>query len=178
MNEVRSNVCLEVHTQPKDAMKGLHSFLHKEKTIVYFETIAVLIRVFKCLQWIRPDLRGRLGLYFSTLDEQYKRTTMKKFVDGDILILLATEAAGMGVDIQDVVQVIQYGFPRDMTSLVQRFGRAARRNDINGRAILYAPPVSQKAAASNAQVRQYLMDHHSKKCLWRFIDDLFGNETR
>ncbi|KAG9065519.1 ATP-dependent DNA helicase Q1 [Linnemannia hyalina] len=69
VNEVRMNVRLEVHTQPKDAMKGLHSLLHKEKTIVYFETIAVLIRVFKCLQRIRPDLRGRLGLYFSTLDE-------------------------------------------------------------------------------------------------------------
>ncbi|KAF9370181.1 hypothetical protein CPB97_002954 [Podila verticillata] len=89
-------------------MKGLHRLLHKEKTIIYFEMITVLIRVFKCLQWIRPNLRGRLGLYFSTLDEQYKRTTMKKFVDGDILILLATKAAGMGVDIPDVVQVIQY----------------------------------------------------------------------
>jgi superfamily II DNA helicase RecQ len=110
VDEVRTNVRLEVHTQPKDAMKGLRIFLHKEKkTIIYFETIAVLIRVFKCLNWIRPDLRGRLGLYFSTLDEQYKRTTMKKFVDGDILFLLATEAAGMGVDIHDVVQVIQYG---------------------------------------------------------------------
>lgn len=61
-------------------------------------------------------------------------------------------------------------------SLVQRFGRAARRKDITGHAILYTPPVSQKAV-SNAQVRQYLMDHHSKKCLWRFIDNLFGNET-
>jgi hypothetical protein len=64
-----------------------------------------------------------------------------------------------------------------MTSLVQRFGRAARRKDIDGRAILYAPPVSHKAV-SNIQVRQYLLDHHSKKCLWRFVDDLFGNEIR
>ena len=64
-----------------------------------------------------------------------------------------------------------------MTSLVQRFGRAARSKDINGRAILYTPPVSHKTVP-NAQVRQYLIDHHSKKCLWRFIDDLFGNETR
>jgi hypothetical protein len=64
-----------------------------------------------------------------------------------------------------------------MTSLVQRFGRAARSKDIEGRAILYAPPVSHKSL-SNAQVRQFLLDHHSKKCLWRFIDNLFGNEPR
>lgn len=62
-------------------------------------------------------------------------------------------------------------------SLVQWFGCAVRCKDIDGCVILYALPVSHKAV-SNAQVCQYLMDHHSKKCLWRFIDDLFGNETR
>jgi hypothetical protein len=67
-----------------------------------------------------------------------------------------------------------------MTSLLQRFGRAGRRNDIEGRAILYAPPVSLKAASNctDAQVRQFLMGHHAKKCLWRFIDDVFGNKAR
>ncbi|KAG0364486.1 ATP-dependent DNA helicase Q1, partial [Mortierella sp. AD032] len=74
VNEFRTNMRLEVHTQPKDAMNGLHSFLHRDKTIVYFDAIAVLIRVFKYLQRIRPDLRGRLGLYYSILDEKYKRT--------------------------------------------------------------------------------------------------------
>jgi len=34
---------------------------------------------------------------------------MTQFVEGDIHILLATEAAGVGCDIPDVIQVIQYG---------------------------------------------------------------------
>ncbi|KAG0262002.1 hypothetical protein BGZ95_004102 [Linnemannia exigua] len=62
MNGPRTNVRLEMHTQPKDAMNCLYSLLHKEKTIVYFETIADLIRVFKCLQWIKPELQERLSL--------------------------------------------------------------------------------------------------------------------
>lgn len=109
VNELRTNVRLEVYTQPKDAVRGLHGLLRNGKTIVYFDSIAGLIGVFFHLQLTRRDLRGRLGLYFSTLDEHFKTTTMSKFVKGDILVLLATEAAGMGVDIPDVVQVIQYG---------------------------------------------------------------------
>ncbi|KAF9157571.1 ATP-dependent DNA helicase sgs1 [Mortierella sp. AD010] len=75
---------------------------------------------------------------------------MFKFVKGDIDVLLATEAAGMGCDIPDVVQVIQYG---DMPSLVQRFGRAARDPKIQGFGILYAPPIT-KMSPTDENVRE------------------------
>ncbi|KAF9118529.1 ATP-dependent DNA helicase sgs1, partial [Linnemannia schmuckeri] len=143
VQEIPTNVRLEVHIQPKDAKKGLNRLLGKDKTIIYFEKISILIDVFKYLSRMRPDLRGRLGVYFSTLTSQYKEAVMTKFVEGDIHILLATEAAGMGCDIPDVVQVIQYGFPRDIPSLVQRFGRAARDPKIQGFGILYAPPITK-----------------------------------
>ncbi|KAF9081570.1 ATP-dependent DNA helicase sgs1, partial [Mortierella sp. GBA35] len=109
VQEIPTNVRLEVHTQPKDAKKGLTRLLGKDKTIIYFEKISILIDIFKYLTRTRPDLRSGLGVYFSTLTSQYKEAAMTKFVEGDIHILLATEAAGMGCDIPDVVQVIQYG---------------------------------------------------------------------
>jgi len=109
VQEVSTNVRLEVHTQPKDAKRGLSRLLGKDKTIVYFEKISLLIDVFKYLSRTRPDLRDKLGVYFSTLTSQHKEATMFKFVEGDTHVLLATEAAGMGCDIPDVVQVIQYG---------------------------------------------------------------------
>jgi len=64
-----------------------------------------------------------------------------------------------------------------MTSLVQRFGRAARREDINGRAILYCPPVTNKTL-KDPKVREFLLHNVDKKCLWEFIDKTFGNEPR
>ncbi|KAG9072306.1 hypothetical protein KI688_000075 [Linnemannia hyalina] len=95
VQEIPTNVRLEVHTQPKDAMEGLNPLLGKDKTIIYFEKISILIDVSKYLSRMRPDL-GRIGVYFSTLRSQYKESVMTKFAKGDIHILLATEAAGMG----------------------------------------------------------------------------------
>lgn len=109
VREIATNVRLEVHIQPKDAKKYLGRFLGEDKTIIYFERIAILIDVYKFLFAFRPDLQNKLDVYFSTLDPKYKDEAMAKFVRGETQVLLATEAAGMGCDIPDVIQVIQYG---------------------------------------------------------------------
>lgn len=46
--------------------------------------------------------------------------------DGNIRVLVATSAAGMGVNFKGVYHVINYGPPKDMDSFVQEFGRAGR----------------------------------------------------
>lgn len=109
VQDVPDNVRLEIHTQSKDAKLGLSRLLGTDKTIVYFEKISLLIEVYWDVLQCRPDLRGKVGVYFSTLDSKFKSDTMAAFVKNDLQVLLATEAAGMGCDISDVVQVIQYG---------------------------------------------------------------------
>ncbi|KFH67844.1 hypothetical protein MVEG_06575 [Podila verticillata NRRL 6337] len=161
VQEIPTNVRLEVHTQPVNAKHGLNRLLGKDKTIVYFEKISLLMDVFGYLSTTRPDLQGKLGVYFSTCTSRKKEETMIKFVEGDIHVLLATEAAGMGCDIPDVIQVIQYGFPRDMPSLVQRFGRAARDPKIQGLGILYAPPRT-KTSPTDKNVREYLINQRRR----------------
>ena len=51
--------------------------------------------------------------------------------------MVATETLGTGVDLSDVKQIIQYGFPLDrlLCVLIQRFGRAARMAGMKGEAI-------------------------------------------
>jgi superfamily II DNA helicase RecQ len=109
VQEIPTNIRLEVHTQPKDAKKGLSRLLGKDKTIIYFESISILGEVNRYLQHTRPDLKNRIGVYYSTLTSKFKESVMTQFTKSKIHILLATEAAGMGCDIPDVVQVIQYG---------------------------------------------------------------------
>ena len=46
--------------------------------------------------------------------------------DGAIRILIATSAAGMGVNLKGVNNVINFGPPKDMDTFVQQFGRAGR----------------------------------------------------
>ncbi|KAG0010923.1 ATP-dependent DNA helicase sgs1 [Podila clonocystis] len=100
---------------------------------------------------------------------------MAAFVKGDLQVLLATEAAGMGCDISDVVQVIQYGHPRDLPSFVQRIGRAARDRKIHGFGVLYVPPITQHAA--DPLVREFI-EKRDGTCLWAFIDKLFDFKDR
>ncbi|KAG0269232.1 hypothetical protein BGZ95_002151 [Linnemannia exigua] len=104
---IPTNVRLEVHTQPKNAEKGLTRLLGENKTIVYFEYIDHLLDAFQYLKRERPELQGWLGVYFSTLRPQQRAATINKFMEGGIRVLLATDIVGMGYDIPDVIQVIQ-----------------------------------------------------------------------
>ncbi|KIM73718.1 hypothetical protein PILCRDRAFT_15010 [Piloderma croceum F 1598] len=65
-----------------------------------------------------------------------KRRVMRRFRQGKVKILIATEAAGMGADILDIEQVIQFGVPSSLSVWIQRAGRAGCSPDINARAIL------------------------------------------
>ncbi|KAG0221571.1 ATP-dependent DNA helicase sgs1, partial [Actinomortierella wolfii] len=145
VQDLRTNLYLEVQIfSGQHHVRTLASILDKKKTLVYFDTIALLRSVQDELVKLRPDLR--IDAYFSTRDDKSKDDAMEKFVKGDIDTLLATDAAGMGCDIPDIAHVIQYGLPHDMTSLVQRFGRAARNPEkvSKGIATLLAPPVTTK----------------------------------
>lgn len=207
VEEMPTNVRIELHTQPKDAIIGLSRFLNGHKTIIYFDQIATLLAVSEFLNKSRKDLLGRVGCYYAILSPQLKEDTMVRFVKGNICVLLATEAAGMGCDIPDIVQVIQYGyvytitkerknengsvtqtdiliiiyilcrFPKDISSLIQRFGRAARDRTIKGYGVLYAPPVT-KLTKLDPNIRELFEHNTLKKCLWALIDTLFDNKIR
>lgn len=46
--------------------------------------------------------------------------------DGHIRVLIATSAAGMGVNYKNVNNIIHYGPPKDLDGFVQQLGRAGR----------------------------------------------------
>ncbi|KAF8900799.1 P-loop containing nucleoside triphosphate hydrolase protein [Mucidula mucida] len=78
---------------------------------------------------------------------------------GDVNGECATEAVGMGIDLPDVYQIIQYGVPKRLSTLWQRFGRAVRDYQLHGTAILLAEPChfddeKEKAAAKQAEAEE------------------------
>lgn len=110
VTDIRTNIRLEVQTFPgRFHLKCLGSRLDQQKTIVYFETITLVIAAFEHLNATRPDLQGKIEVYYSTLDVRYKANAMRRFMNNEAHVLLATEAAGMGCDVPDVVRVIQFG---------------------------------------------------------------------
>ncbi|KAE8218086.1 hypothetical protein CF319_g7966 [Tilletia indica] len=84
-----------------------------------------------------PRFQSAITSITALSSDQHKRTVLKvKFPCGKVRILVATEAVGMGVDLPSVDMVIQWRLPKDFKSLVQHFGRGARRAGQTTRAIL------------------------------------------
>ncbi|MGJ9381480.1 RNA helicase [Salipaludibacillus neizhouensis] len=60
------------------------------------------------------------------LSQSQRDMVMKKFRDGAIEFLIATDVAARGIDVQNVTHVINYDIPQDPESYVHRIGRTGR----------------------------------------------------
>ncbi|KAJ6470300.1 P-loop containing nucleoside triphosphate hydrolase protein [Mycena vulgaris] len=80
--------------------------------------------------------RGLVRPYNASMSRDYRNHVMKLFKAGIIRILVCTDAAGMGCDLADVDIVIQWKAPANMSSWVQRAGRAARGKGRKGLAVM------------------------------------------
>ena len=55
-----------------------------------------------------------------------RRTTLAKFREGEISLLVATDLAGRGLDIERIERVINVHLPKDLNNYLHRAGRTAR----------------------------------------------------
>jgi len=69
--------------------------------------------------------------------QKTRQSLLKKFHDGEIPILVATDVAARGLHIPDVTHVINYDLPQDAADYVHRIGRTARLG-AKGEAISFA----------------------------------------
>ena len=60
------------------------------------------------------------------LSQQQRSAVLKRFRDGDLDILVATDVAARGLDISGVSHVYNYDIPQDPESYVHRIGRTGR----------------------------------------------------
>lgn len=60
------------------------------------------------------------------LSQSKREQVMKKFRDGEIQLLIATDVAARGLDVEGVTHVFNYDIPQDAESYVHRIGRTGR----------------------------------------------------
>lgn len=87
-----------------------------------------------------------------------KKETFEKFRKGQILVMMATKAFGMGVDVDDIENVYHYAATGNLSDYVQEIGRVARKQGMTGTAITdyYYNDISfMERLFGMSQIKQY-----------------------
>ncbi|OBG40826.1 MULTISPECIES: DEAD/DEAH box helicase [Mycolicibacter] len=89
----------------------------------------IFTRTKRTAQKVADDLgeRGfKVGAVHGDLGQVAREKALKQFRGGDIDVLVATDVAARGIDIDDVTHVINYQCPDDEKTYVHRIGRTGR----------------------------------------------------
>ncbi|EEB98849.1 hypothetical protein MPER_01577, partial [Moniliophthora perniciosa FA553] len=105
------------------------------KTIVFMNSLKTTQHAIRDLCKNHPELAGVIDYLYALRSKRDKKKVMKRFLSGDIKILMATEAAGMGADIPDIQLAVQFGVPSSLSVFKQRIGRAGRDPTLKSRAV-------------------------------------------
>ncbi len=143
----RDNISIEIHEVKAnhnrteyeldkfDAMVKLirNSLMRGRKTLIYFPTVALIERF--STYCYKENLSEFVAKYHGQMLPDDKDANFKAFLSGEKLIMLATKAFGMGIDIPDIAVVSHYAPTGNVCDYMQEIGRAARDKNIDGHAI-------------------------------------------
>ena len=133
------NILFRVNGEEK--LKYLRMLLAKEKpeTAVIFcrtkENVDVEYDYLKSLGYSVDKIHG--GML-----QKDRISTMEKFKKGDFRILVATDIAARGIDVEGITHVINIDVPLEKEAYVHRIGRTARAGK-SGKAITFVTPYEE-----------------------------------
>ncbi|EJF67504.1 P-loop containing nucleoside triphosphate hydrolase protein, partial [Dichomitus squalens LYAD-421 SS1] len=107
------------------------------RTIIFVNDVSKTHAVAHRLRAMVPDpLRPEIALLHARRSEDSKRETWRRFKEGEVRILVATEAAAMGMDVPDIALAVQFGVPENLAVWLQRAGRAGRSPLLEATAVM------------------------------------------
>ncbi|MCC6421382.1 MAG: DEAD/DEAH box helicase [Gemmataceae bacterium] len=83
--------------------------------------------------------RKKVSVMHGDLPQPHRERIMKRFRDGEIVYLVATDVVGRGIDVMGISHIINYDLPHDIENYVHRVGRTGRMGK-DGIAIAFVTP--------------------------------------
>jgi ATP-dependent RNA helicase DeaD len=107
-----------------------------------FEAMIVFVRTKQATEEVAEKLRAR-GFSAAAINgdiaQAQRERTIAALKDGGIDILVATDVAARGLDVERISHVLNYDIPHDTESYVHRIGRTGRAGR-SGSALLFVSP--------------------------------------
>ena len=110
--------------------------------VTEFEAMIMFVRIKHETEELAEKLRAR-GFSAAAINgdiaQQQRERTVDQLKDGRLDILVATDVAARGLDVERISHVLNYDIPSDTESYVHRIGRTGRAGR-TGEAILFVTP--------------------------------------
>ena len=127
--------------------------------------------------------------YHAGLEDGVRRQTQERFISGEIPIIVATIAFGMGVDKPNIRLVVHYDLPKTIEGYFQETGRAGRDGKPSECVLFFSyrdkmkqdyfidqiEDASERASAK-ARLAKMVEYGSGKSCRRRFLLDYFGEQ--
>ena len=115
-----------------------------------FEAMIIFVRTKQATEELAERLRARgfsAAAINGDLAQQQRERTIGQLKSGQLDILVATDVAARGLDVERITHVVNYDIPHDSESYVHRIGRTGRAGR-SGDALLFVTPREKRLLGS------------------------------
>ena len=132
----------QLYFETRDKFEGLCRVLDIEDSGKYI----IFCRTKKNVDDLQASLQVRgymAGSLHGDMSQAQRDRVMRRFREGKLEILIATDVAARGIDIDDISHVINFDIPQDHESYVHRIGRTGRAGN-TGTALTFCSQEERK----------------------------------
>lgn len=134
----------------------LMEFLRKQNfgsTVIFTKTRKSADALYEFLQKNGIDSSDRLH---SDRSQTARETILQNFRKGELSVLIATDIAARGIDVEHISHVINYELPQETETFIHRIGRTGRAGRAGSAITLAEPDDKEKLAAIQKMMKRHI----------------------
>ncbi|ORX45715.1 DEAD-domain-containing protein [Hesseltinella vesiculosa] len=173
-NSITQKVMYVPEEEKREAVHALLNSQPPSRTLIFVETK----RSADSLDQYLFDLSFPTTSIHGDRTQMEREDALQAFKSGQCPILVATAVAARGIDIRNVMHVINYDMPNDMDEYIHRIGRTARvgksglaTSFYNERSEHLAPLLTKLLKENNQPIPDFLEQFYSENVEWEEDQD-------